>query len=262
MTNRDFGHGIIYQGDCLDIMPGMEAASVDLILCDLPYGSTQCHWDSVIPFKPLWKQYKRLIKKNGAIVLTGSQPFTSALIMSNIEWFRYEWVYEKSHTGHLNCKKRPMINHENILVFGECLPEYYPQMSKKNKDNIRHFSESDHKGHNQQQPDSYGNFKRGVFRTIPINESYPSTIIKFNMYRNNIIHSTQKPVKLFEYLIKTYTNKGETILDNTIGSGTTAAAAYNTDRKWIGIEKDPEIYEKACQRIWKDTRQIRMFKSG
>jgi site-specific DNA-methyltransferase (adenine-specific) len=239
----------IYNTDCLgpegmDLMPDK---SIDMVLCDLPYGTTECKWDTIIPFKPLWEQYERIIKDNGAIVLTASQPFTSALVMSNYNIFRYSLVYEKSHaTGHLNANKMPMRKHEDILVFYKKLPTYNPQKKIKEKSNIRPQKIA------ATQSECYGAFNPNSERTDKINVAFPDSVLKFNNSTtggNRGLHPTQKPVALFEYLIKTYTNPGETVLDNCMGSGTTAIACLNTDRNFVGFEKDPDYYLKAQVRI-------------
>ncbi len=251
---HDFDSGIIYNGDCLEIMPLLEG-NLDAIISDPPYGITACHWDSVIPFDLMWENYNRLIKKNGAVVLFGTEPFSSKLRLSNLKNYKYDWVYEKSHAvGFLNANKMPMKSHENVLIFYDKLPTYNPQFEKKPTKNIRKPSEI-----NNRQTDNYGSFKNGNHRTVNDNISYPKDIIKFNFCKNGIIHPTQKPVKLLEYLILTYTNEGDTILDNTLGSGTAAVAAHNLKRKWIGIEKDKEIYKTAVERIKRDTAQLTLF---
>ena len=226
-------------GDCLEVMKEINDKSVDMILCDLPYGTTQCKWDSIIPFNLLWDQYIRIIKENGAIILTSSQPFTSALIMSNIGWFKYCWVWDKvKPSGHLNAKKMPMKVHEDICVFGKRVkynPIMIPQKERKSKNYTKNKS------------DLFGNEKNVERKT---SEKYPNTILSMsNANQKGKIHPTQKPLDLFEYLIKTYTNEGEIVLDNCIGSGTTAIAAINTNRNYIGIEKDENYYEIAKNRV-------------
>ena len=231
----------LIHGDCLEKMKDIPDKSIDMILCDLPYGTTACKWDTVIPFEPLWEQYNRVIKENGAIVLFGSQPFTSALVMSNPKMFRYEWVWKKTiATNFMLVKKQPAKKHENILVFYKKQPTYNPQMEtgKPYKDKPRKRTVGIH----------------GNAETIkkPIkNEGfrYPSTIQEFSNGNNNNVHPTQKPVALLEYLIKTYTLEGETVLDNTMGSGSTGVACINTNRNFIGIEKDDKYFEIAKKRI-------------
>lgn len=232
-------------GDCLEKMRDIADSSIDLILCDLPYGLTSCKWDSVIPFEPLWEQYKRIIKPNGAIVLTACQPFTSALIMSNPKWFKYCWVWDKKRgVSFANAKKQPMRSHEDICLFykNQCVynPQYWYSTPYKTS-----------KGKRKQTIPIIGDTPAGNIRTETINKDgkrYPLSIVEFSRDSEKI-HPTQKPVALFEYLIKTYTNEGDLVLDNCIGSGTTAIAAINTNRRWIGIEKDQTYYEKALARI-------------
>jgi len=236
-------------GDCLIEMPKLADKSIDLILCDLPYGTTSCHWDSVILFEPLWAQYKRLIKDNGAIVLTASQPFTSALVMSNPGWFKYEWIWEKDKPSNFAlANKQAMKYHENILIFSNGAARYNKQVT------------SGHKPMNAQA--SYGRTFNGSVPSLNVVERYaggkternPSSIIKVNTLKHNSadssgLHPTQKPVALFEYLIKTYTNEGDTVLDNCAGSFTTAIACMNTNRKYICIEKDETYFNIGKKRI-------------
>ncbi len=228
----------IYCGDCLEIMP--QLPKVDMILCDLPYGTTACSWDTIIPFEPLWKEYKRIIKDNGAIVLTASQPFTSALVMSNIKMFKYEWIWEKDKGANFaSCKKTPMKTHENILVFGG--GQYFPQMKERPVKNIRQnkprINKSSQTGTEWLCENSKGN--------LPV--KYPESVLNFNACRE-YKHPTQKPVALFEYLIKTYTNAGDLVLDNCVGSGTTAVACKNTNRKCVGIELSEDYCAIAAAR--------------
>lgn len=229
-------------GDCLERMAEIPDGSVDCIIADLPYGTTACKWDSVIPFEPLWAHYRRVTKKNAAIVLTASQPFTSALVMSNPKHFKYSWVWEKSKaTGHGNVKRQPMRAHEDIVVFyyEQCF--YNPQMTEGKPYNGRKkFKENRDKGH--------GWF--GDKRNDNIGTRYPRTVQRVpSEYPQSITHPTQKPVALMEYLIRTYTHEGETVLDNVMGSGTTGVAAANAGRAFIGIERDPAYFEIARQRI-------------
>ena len=228
----------VIHGDCLEVMPTLPDKSIDMILCDLPYGTTQCKWDSIIPFEPLWKEYKRLIKDNGAIVLTASQPFTSALVMSNPDMFKYEWVWVKSKiTGVLNAKRMPVRKHEQVLVFSaNGLPRYYPQGLKEHGKTVK-------QGGNSQ---NYGERNRKEY--IKEYSNCPRDVLEINS-EGKTLHPTQKPVALFEYLIKTYTNEGETVLDNCAGSGTTAIACLNTKRNYILIEKEKEYIEIINKRI-------------
>jgi site-specific DNA-methyltransferase (adenine-specific) len=228
----------VIQGDCRQVMKDIPDKSIDMILCDLPYGTTACKWDIIIPFEPLWKEYKRIIKDNGAIVLTASQPFTSALVMSNPDMFKYEWVWEKSRpNGFLDANRKPMKKHENILVFYNKLPAYNPQgIILKDKPNKNTGVEN-----------VYGKVKQGYVAKITYT-NYPNTILEFSSNTNEF-HPTQKPVALFEYLIKTYTNEGDLVLDNCAGSGTTGVACKKTGRNFIGIEISPEYCKIAEERL-------------
>lgn len=316
----------VIKGDCLIEMPKIPDKSIDMILCDLPYGTTACKWDTIIPFEPLWEQYKRIIKDNGAIVLTASQPFTSALVMSNIKWFRYEMIWKKNRgTGIFNAKKIPMKSHENICVFYldkaeisgrsekfielrdyfngqktlacltgnkikeilgndmgghyftngvqwtlptkknyeklqetgffkkqwnelksdfdkisfECLNTYNPQMTVGKPYNAKQGKQSD----------SFGLNTGKEIITTNNGERYPLTVMEFPSKNGRNIHPTQKPVALFEYLIKTYTNEGDLVLDNCAGSGTTGVACKNTNRNYILIEKEPEYIDIINKRL-------------
>ena len=233
----------LYHGDCLEAMKNIADKSIDMILCDLPYGTTNCSWDIVIPFEPLWEQYNRIIKDNGAIVLFGSEPFSSALRMSNIKNYKYDWVWEKSKaTGFLNAKKRPLVAHEYIHVFYKKQPLYNPQMREGTPYN---------KGMRKQQTenDVYGEFKQVEVKSE--GKRYPRSVIYYKTAETEgeTFHKTQKPVSLLEYLINTYTNTGEVVLDNCMGSGSTGIACINTNRKFIGIELDDKYFEIAKERI-------------
>lgn len=231
----------IYNEDCLEGMKKIKDKSIDMILCDLPYGTTRNKWDAIIPFDKLWEQYERIIKDNGAIVLTAQTPFDKVLGGSNLKLLRYEWIWKKEvGTGFLNAKKMPLKNHENILVFYKKLPTYNPQM-REGKPYIRRRRGS-HVSTN------YG--KDTVDEVITVNDGKrcPLTVLEFPRDKDKI-HPTQKPVTLFEYLIKTYTNEGETVLDNCIGSGSTAIACLNTGRKFLGFELDKNYFELATNRI-------------
>jgi site-specific DNA-methyltransferase (adenine-specific) len=222
----------LIEGDCLEVMAELPSQSVDLVLCDLPYGTTQNKWDAVIPFAPLWATYNRVCR--GPVVLTASQPFTSALVMSNIDQFKYAWVWEKSAaTGHLNARRMPMKKHEDILVFG--LGPYNPQGLQPLGKVVRRGSNG-------------SNFGASGTENFQENTNYPRSIIGFPSDAK-AIHPTQKPVALMEYLIRTYTNEGDLVLDNCMGSGTTGVACANTGRRFIGIEKDPRYFDIACERI-------------
>ena len=233
----------VLQGDCLELMKDIPDGSVDMILADLPYGTTACKWDTIIPFEPLWEQYKRVIKPNGAIVLTASQPFTSALVMSNPKMFKYELVWNKMHGKAPGVAKyRPMPSHESILVFGTGKTTYNPQMSEgKPYTDIR----SSNKRIQNEHKFGYG---KG-FSIVNTGTRYPVSIIdcKTSPFRGQ--HPTQKPVDLFEYLIKTYTNEGDLVLDNVAGSGTTGVACQNLNRNFILIEQEPAYVEIIKQRL-------------
>ena len=231
----------IFLGDCLERMKEIESGTVDMILCDLPYGTTCCSWDAVIPFEPLWVQYERVIKPNGAIVLFSAQPFTSVLACSNLKLFRYEWIWEKpSATGFLNAKKQPLRSHENILIFYKSQPTYNPQKTfgHERKTAKKKVISSEHYG------------KQLSVKDYDSTERYPRSVQVFSSDKQKqVLHPTQKPVSLCEYFIRTYTNVSETVLDNTRGSGTTGVACVNTRRRFIGIEKDEKIFNEAKERI-------------
>jgi site-specific DNA-methyltransferase (adenine-specific) len=230
---------VIFNENCLDTMKRMEDKSVDLILCDLPYGTTACKWDTIIPFEPLWEQYKRIIKDNGAIVLTASQPFTSALVMSNIKMFKYELIWYKDRpTGLFTAKVQPMKYHENILVFGKGKITYNPEMWEGNKNHSN-------LGNNKSKSSHY-NSKFSIPKIDGLKN--PKSVI-YCEREHPPVHPTQKPVALFEYLIKTYTNENETVYDGCMGSGTTAIACINTKRNFIGSELDKGYYDIALNRI-------------
>lgn len=233
----------VLQGDCLELMKDIPDGSVDMILADLPYGTTACKWDTIIPFEPLWEQYKRIIKPNGAIVLTASQPFTSALVMSNPKMFKYEWIWGKGRgTGFQVVKYKPLVSHENILIFGKGSIKYNPQMRERLKPRI-----SKNKGTTRQMLVSNG---KEYQATKPLNKKYPITELQFpNNNQSDKVHPTQKPVALFEYLIKTYTNEGDLVLDNVAGSGTTGVACQNLNRNFILMEQEPEYVEIIKKRL-------------
>ena len=237
----------IYNEDCLEGMKRIPDGSVDMILCDLPYGTTRNKWDTIIPLDELWEHYERVIKDNGAIVLTAMQPFTSNLVMSNPRLFKYDWVWKKPKgTGHLNAKRQPMRDKEDILVFYKKQCTYNPQMTagtpyrdKAGKDYSSKTSMTDNYG-------AYTNY-----REVNTGFRYPKQIQEFPVVERGTVHPTQKPTEMFEYLIRTYTNEGETVLDNCMGSGTTAVACMNTDRNYIGFELDEDYFELASKRISK-----------
>ena len=235
----------IYNEDCLEGMKRIPDGSIDMILCDLPYGTTACSWDVVIPLEPLWEQYNRVIKGNGAIVLTASQPFTSALVMSNIEMYRHEWIWIKNRGSNFaNTIREPMKEHESALMFSKGKWTYNKQMQERTGgglDRIQYVVNF------RSTSDNYRDFENRDGNKLP-NLRVPSSWQKFNCEVG--LHPTQKPVSLFEYLIKTYTNEGETVLDNCMGSGTTAIACINTNRYYIGFELDVKYLETANKRIY------------
>lgn len=234
----------LFNGDCLEEMNKLEDHSIDMVLADPPYGTTNCKWDSVIDLDCMWRQLERVLKPNGAVVLTACQPFTSALVMSNTKMFRYSLVWEKTTaTGHLNAKKMPMRAHEDVLVFYKKLPCYNPQ---KTTGHERKTSLNVDRGNKDNSP-VYGT-QQGV-TSYDSTERYPRSVIKTSTDKQKSkLHPTQKPVKLMEYLIKTYTNKGDTVLDFTMGSGTTGVASLNLDRKFTGIELDLDYFNTAKER--------------
>ena len=233
----------IYNEECLEGMKKIEDKSIDMILCDLPYGTTACKWDTIIPFELLWEQYERIIKDNGAIVLTASQPFTSALVMSNPKLFRHSWVWNKRYSANYPLAKiQPMKIHEDIVVFSKKRANYTPIMTKRDIP----IKKGTNKG---AEVFDCGLDKEDYVGKI-YDEKYPESIIFFpTRQEGKKIHPTQKPVALFEYLIKTYSNEGEVVLDNCMGSGTTAIAAINTNRNYIGFELDEEYYKASLNRI-------------
>jgi len=229
----------LMQGDCLEKMRCITDGSIDMVLADPPYGTTACKWDSIIPLEPMWEQLKRIVKKKGAIVMTASQPFTTTLIASNMKMFKYCWVWDKDRScGSLLAKKRPLKYHEDVVVFYDKLPTYNPQMTKGKMQKKASGGKSD----------NYGE--------IPIvrydsDMYYPRSIQTFKACHNMTgkVHPTEKPVELMEYLIKTYTNEGETVLDFAMGSGTTGVACKNLNREFIGIELDEAYFNIAEKRI-------------
>jgi site-specific DNA-methyltransferase (adenine-specific) len=228
----------LFQGDCLEVMKTLGSGSVDLLLVDLPYGVTARNpWDAVIPFVSLWSAYERIVKENGAMVFTATQPFASALVMSKPEWFKYEWVWRKQQgTGFLNAKKQPLRNHEQILVFYRKQPTYNPQMTEGKP----------YKCLSGEGSTDYGEQVRVI--TENLGTRHPLTVQDFK-YDKSKVHPTQKPVALMEYLIRTYTNEDDVVLDNCMGSGTTGVACKNLNREFIGIEQNPEYFELAKNRI-------------
>lgn len=234
----------VTHGDCLEEMPKIADKSIDMILCDLPYGTTACRWDTIIPFEPLWEQYKRIIKDNGAIVLTASQPFTSALVMSNIKMFKYEWIWEKDGGSNFaTTKYQPMKEHENILVFSNGTTKYNQQKQERIGSRKGKKTKTIDGG---REDSVYGTQEGG--KELEVAElRTPRSIQRFTRERG--LHPTQKPVALFEYLIKTYTNEGDLVLDNCAGSGTTGVACKKLNRNFILIEKEKEYCEIARKRL-------------
>lgn len=230
----------LINADCLDAMKYIESKSIDMVLCDLPYGTTACKWDTVIPFEPLWEQYKRIIKDRGAIVLFGSEPFSSYLRMSNIKQYKYDWIWDKKICGNpLNAKRMPLKTLETISVFNSCF--YFP---------IMRTGVFRKKGGSKKQAEHTGKVVVGY--QAKSDQYYPTQLLSdFSNAgcRGKTVHPTQKPVALLEYLIKTYTLEGETVLDNCMGSGSTGVACINTNRNFIGIEKDDKYFEIAKKRI-------------
>ena len=238
----------LMQGDCLERMKEIPDGSVDMILCDLPYGTTACKWDSVIPFEQLWEQYKRVTKENSAIVLTASQPFTSALVMSNISMFKYEWIWQKNAGSNFGTVRyQPMKEHESVLVFGVKKPHYNPIKQPRSEAGMRMVA-AGVKSKASRGDDVYGGLNQGYDNSsCDPTMRYPSSVQKFNRERG--LHPTQKPIALMEYLVRTYTNEGDVVLDNCMGSGTTGAACANTGRRFIGVELDENYFDIAKKRI-------------
>ena len=239
----DDGQVVLYRGDCLDIMPGLEAGSIDMVMADPPYGTTACEWDSVIPIEPMWEQLKRIIKPNGVIVMMASQPFTTTLIASNMKMFKYCWVWDKGVSGSfVKAKYSPLKTHEDVCVFGGGRVEYFPQKTARDKPR--------HSGPNTINCENLRTKKV----TVPpktYTRAHPKTVQYFSPRAEGTrgLHPTQKPVALMGYLIKTYTNEGDTVLDFTMGSGTTGVACVKLGRKFIGIELDPGYFDIAVKRI-------------
>lgn len=236
----------LYHGDCIEVMKNIPDNSVDLILADLPYGTTACAWDTIIPFDKLWEQYNRIKKPTTAIVLTASQPFTTILINSNIAAFKYEWIWEKHQgTNFLLAKKMPLKKHENICVFYDKLPTYNPQKTYGHKVYSGFTTET-----NATSGEVYSEIKSQHQQND--GSRYPTSILKFPKEKFGL-HPTQKPFKLMEYLVLTYSNQGDTVLDNTMGSGTTGIAAKHNNRSFIGIEKEEKYFDIASKRINRNT---------
>lgn len=248
MRKEVVGNCTLYNGDCLDIMPNLDR--VDVVIADPPYGTTKCAWDSVIDIGKMWQCLDRLTSDRSAIVLTAQTPFDKVLGASNLHMLKYEWIWEKTNaTGHLNAKKMPLKGHENVLVFYKKLPTYNPQMTQghERKTATKRNTHSD----------CYGKTLKTTH--YDSTERYPRSVQKFSSDKQKEnLHPTQKPLKLSEYLVKTYSNPGDTILDFTMGSGTTGVACSNLDRKFVGIESDKKHFETALNRIKKESRQLRL----
>lgn len=243
MTNFQDMIGSITEGDCLELMKEIPDNCIDMILCDLPYGTTRNKWDTIIPLDLLWEAYNRIIKPKGAIILTAQTPFDKVLGVSNIKYLKYEWIWRKNiPSGYLNANVCPMRDHENVLVFGKGKLTYNPQMTKGEPYTVKFKNKQGH-----QRSKNYGYVNKRLGTINKSGDRYPRTVLFFKKEKG--LHPTQKPLPLFEYMIKTYTNPGELVLDNCIGSGTTAIAAMATGRKFIGIEKDPDYCKVANDRI-------------
>lgn len=235
----------LMQGDCLERMREIPDGSVDMVLCDLPYGTTACKWDSVIPFEPLWAQYRRVTKPNSAIVLTASQPFTSLLVASNITAFKVEWIWEKNAGSNFGTVRfQPMKEHESVLVFSYGSPTYNPIMEDRAAAGLARVQTI---VNYNTKTEVYGRKLHNEMSSKRPDQRFPRSIQKFNRERG--LHPTQKPVALLEYLVRTYTHEGQTVLDNTMGSGSTGVACVNTGRNFIGIERDENYFEIARARI-------------
>ena len=241
----------LMKGDCLERMKEIPDGSVDMVLCDLPYGTTACKWDAVIPFEALWSEYRRVCKADSAIVLTASQPFTSALVMSNPKGFRHGWVYKKSCASNFaQASYAPMKEHEDVLVFSVEKARYFPIKEERQGGGASRVKYAFSEASRHKSGEFIGDM-RGDFNPVADDLRFPSSVREFNNRAagDRGHHPTQKPVALMEYLIRTYTNEGDTVLDNTMGSGTTGVAAANTGRKFIGIERDDKYFAIAQKRI-------------
>ena len=239
----------LLQGDCLELMKDIPDKSIDLILCDLPYGTTRNSWDEVIPFDKLWAQYNRIIKDNGAILLFAQGKFYVNLVSSNMKMFRYDLVWDKELvSGFLNAKRMPLRRHEQVAVFYKHLPTYNPQFTQGKPLHSKGTSYKEKELTNN----NYGDFKATDDDRAGSTEKYPISIMKFQKPHPSVcVHPTEKPVALLEYLVKTYTNEGDVVLDNCMGSGSTGVACQNTNREFIGMELDEDYYKLACERIKK-----------
>lgn len=248
----------LYHDDCLEVLPELPDKSIDAVICDPPYGTTACKWDSVIPFEPMWEQLKRIIKPRGAIALFGSQPFTSALVMSNPGMFKWEDVWEKSRpVGFMNANRKPLRSHENILIFGSGVITYNPQKWQIDPLFIDRRKNVNDTGSNGA---IYGG--GGKKRSVDTGWRFPYSIISVPSDWGKGMHPTQKPVPLLAYLVKTYTNEGDIVLDFTFGSGTTGVACVETNRNFIGIEKDKAYFDIAVKRIQEALDKRRELSNG
>jgi DNA modification methylase len=252
----------LYNGDCLELMKDIPNGNIDAIICDLPYGTTACKWDSILPLDKLWEQYKRVLKPNGVVVLTSTEPFTSILISSNLKDYKYCWYWDRCiKSNFLNAKHQPIRHIETIVVFYKGKATYNPILKPKRKDQIR-WNNIPSKQKQTETLSTVGYLKnRFERREIPLDMDYPTELLTFSLPSANKgrNHPTEKPIELMEYLVKTYTNENNLVLDNCIGSGTTAIACINTNRKCIGMEKDKEYFDKAMQRINNHTAQTKLF---
>ena len=252
----------LMRGDCLTMADKIPDGSIDLVLCDLPYGTTRLSWDLVIPLEQLWDMYRRVCSKTATIVLFGSQPFSSSLISSNLKWFKYEWVWAKSRpTGFAHAKNAPLKQHENILVFSRGVANHKGRSLNRMTYNPQGTTDTrilrnQSSGTIGKSRSCFSVSKNQVLKDVHIQTTtgYPRSVLEFSS-QSNTVHPTQKPVALCEYLIRTYSDEGQTVLDNTMGSGTTGVACVNTNRHFIGIEKDRDYFQVARQRI-KDARQF------
>lgn len=244
----------IYNEDCLQGMKKIQNNSIDAIICDLPYGTTACSWDTIIPFDKLWKEYERVIKRNGPIILFGAEPFSTQLRMSNFQHYKYDWYWMKNNvTGFTFAKRQPMRSVETISVFSiDGKANYFPQ-------DLVPLKEEKYRKRQTQFETIYKDSDLSNKAYMQEFTGYPNNVLKFEKESKYTFHPTQKPVALLEYLIKTYTLPGQLVLDNCMGSGTTAIAAINTDRKFIGFETDKQYYEKAIARIKENSTQLSLF---
>ena len=237
----DKPNNYLWNGDCLELMKDIPDKSINAIICDLPYGTTACKWDIVIPFEPLWEQYERLIKKDGAIVLFGSEPFSSFVRMSNLPKYKYDWKWNKRNGGNpFLVKKRPIMNYEDVMIFGTPKTTYNYQIDKS-----KLLNKLPNRKPEERQSEHFNNYKWNNKRNV----GYPKAIIDFKTTQWKKKHPTEKPLELLKYLVKTYTNENDWVLDNTCGSNTTGVACYDLNRNYIGIEKNKDFYKVAKKRM-------------